>query len=94
MSEAARRPNCVVKYSGLDPLDDGTVDAWRPYVDHVFEQFGAERVLWASNWPATRLGADGSYQQIVDDSRRLLPSLAPSALDAVFGDNAERVYGC
>lgn len=93
MREAAQHPNCVVKYSGLDPFDDGTVDGWRPYVDHVFEQFGAPRVLWASNWPATHMGAAGSYQQIVDDSLRLLPSLAPAAVDAVLGGNAERIYG-
>jgi L-fuconolactonase len=90
MRTAAQHPQCHVKFSGLDPVD-GAVDVYRPYVDHVFEHFGADRVMWASNWPATRLG--GPYQQIVDDSMRLMPALSSTEVDAVLDGNARRVYG-
>lgn len=87
---AAQHERCMVKYSGLDPVD-GSVEAYRPYVEHVFAEFGPDRVLWASNWPATRLG--GSYKTIVDDSFALLPALSSAERDAVFGTNTRRVYG-
>jgi L-fuconolactonase len=90
MRDVAQHDRCHVKFSGLDPLDDGRVEAYRPYVDHVFEHFGPARVLWASNWPATRLG--GSYRQIVDDSLALLPGLSSTEVDAVLDGNARRVY--
>jgi L-fuconolactonase len=89
MSAAAQHPRCFVKYSSLDPVD-GSVELHRPYIEHVFAEFGAERVMWASNWPATRRGA--SYRSMLDDARALLPRGAESAIDAVFGDNARRIY--
>jgi L-fuconolactonase len=89
MTELAQHSRCFVKYSGLDPID-GTVEAYQPYVEHVFEQFGPERIMWASNWPASRLG--GPYQLLVDDSLRLLPPLTPPEQEQVFGDTARRTY--
>ena len=66
------------------------VEGYRPYVDHIFEQFGPERIMWASNWPATRLG--GAYDLIVDDSLRLLPQLTSDEREQVFDGNARRTY--
>lgn len=90
MRELAQHSRCVVKYSGLDPFD-GSVEEYRPYVEHIFDQFPARRIMWASNWPATRLG--GSYQRIVDDSLSLLPDLALSDRAEVFEATARRTYG-
>ena len=70
MSELAQHSRCVIKYSGLDPVE-GSVDDYRPYVDHIFDQFPPDRIMWASNWPASRLGE--SYQLLLDDALRLLP---------------------
>jgi L-fuconolactonase len=91
MASAAQHPRCTVKLSGLDPID-GTVAPYRPYVDHVLEHFGPDRVMWASNWPATRLG-DG-YRVMLDDARGFLAGLSPAETDAVLGANARRVYRC
>jgi len=90
VAELARRSRCVVKYSGLDPID-GSVEEYRPYVEHLFAHFGPARMLWASNWPASRLG--GAYELLVADSLRLLPELTPAERAGVFGDNARRTYG-
>lgn len=89
MARAAEHPRCTVKLSGLDPIEGG-VEPYRRYVDHVMEHFGAERVMWASNWPATRLGT--GYRQTLDDARSLVPGLSSSDRDAVFAENAARVY--
>jgi L-fuconolactonase len=91
IADTATHDRCFVKFSSLDPID-GSVERYRPYVEHVFEHFGDDRVMWASNWPATRRGE--SYQQMVDDSFALLPVPAGAATDAVFGANARRAYGC
>jgi L-fuconolactonase len=90
MSRLAEHSGCIVKYSGLDPVE-GSTSGYRPYVDFVFEHFGPERIMWASNWPASRLG--DSYQLLVDDSLRLLPSLTPAERDQVFDRTARRTYG-
>lgn len=91
MAEAAQHPRCAVKLSGLDPVDS-SVEPYRRYVEHVLEHFGPSRVMWASNWPATRLG-DG-YRVMLDDALALLRPLSGDELDAVLGANARRVYGC
>jgi L-fuconolactonase len=89
MAELAQHPGCIVKYSGLDPID-GSVEAYRPYVEYLFEKFGPERIMWASNWPASRLG--GAYQLLVDDSLRLLPELTAPERGLVFDGTARRTY--
>jgi L-fuconolactonase len=90
MADAAQHERCVVKLSGLDPVD-GSTEGYRRYVEHVLAQFGPDRVLWASNWPATRLGA--GYQELLDDAVALLPALEADERAAIFGGNARRVYG-
>lgn len=91
MAHAAEHPRCTVKLSGLDPVD-GSIEGYRRHVEHVLEHFGPDRVMWASNWPATRFG-DG-YRVMLDDARSFLSALSPMELDAVLGGNARRVYGC
>ena len=91
MAAAAQHPRCTVKLSGLDPVD-GSVEVYRPYVDHVLEHFGPDRVMWASNWPATRFG-DG-YRVMLDDARSFLGGLSDAEVDAVLGANARRVFRC
>lgn len=91
MAAAAQHPRCTVKLSGLDPVD-GSAAAYRPYVDHVLEHFGPDRVMWASNWPATRFG-DG-YSVMLDDARPFLGGLSIDERDAVLGANARRVFRC
>ena len=90
MRAAAQHPRCVVKLSGLDPID-GSVEPYRRYVEHVVDVFGTQRVMWASNWPATRLGT--GYRETLDDALDLLPEVAPHERAAVLGANARRVYG-
>ena len=45
------------KFSALvtEANPDWTVADLQPYVEHVFAAFGAERVMWGSDWPVVRL---------------------------------------
>lgn len=60
MRRIADETAAVVKFSALitEADADWTVDDLRPYTDHVFDVFGAERVMWGSDWPVCRLRGD------------------------------------
>ncbi len=91
--ELAKAPHVFCKVSGM--VTEAKLDGWRaddfcPYLDVVFEAFGAGRVMWGSDWPVCLLA--GSYEQVfglVDDYTRALPA---SERAAIFGGNAARFY--
>ena len=60
MARIADETAAVVKFSALitEADADWTVDDLRPYTDHVFDVFGAERVMWGSDWPVCRLRSE------------------------------------
>ncbi|MCA9511148.1 MAG: amidohydrolase family protein, partial [Myxococcales bacterium] len=90
-ARAAAHPHCVVKVSGLDMYRGGCdVDAFRPYFDFALEHFGAERMIWASNWPVS-LQLTG-YAQLLETARAVLAGRSPAERDAIFGGNAIRTY--
>ena len=88
-------PQVVCKLSGLwtqvgSCRDAADVDPLRPYVDHLIECFGPERLLFGSDWPVVKLAC--SYGDWLDGARALTGTLTPSATQAIFCDNARRVY--
>ena len=94
MREVALHRNVYCKLSGMmteaDPLN-WSIEQLRPYADHVMEQFGAERVMFGSDWPVCLLAA--SYEEVLTATRTLVTSgLGSGAEEAVFGDNAARFY--
>jgi len=70
---------------------DWTIDTLRPYVDHVFECFGPDRIMWGSDWPVVELG--GGYKRWRAATVALLQHLGPEERDAVLGGTARRFYG-
>jgi L-fuconolactonase len=90
----AKSPNVACKISGLvteAPWDDWDVAAIRPYVDHVVEQFGPDRLLFGSDWPVCELAA--TYDEVLELARAALGPLAPGETALVFGGTARRLYG-
>jgi L-fuconolactonase len=65
-------------------------DDLRPYVQHVLDVFGPDRLLFGSDWPVCLLAA--SYQRVFDSARAALGDLNPSETAAIFGGNATDVY--
>lgn len=92
MVAAAARPNIVCKLSGLvtEAKADWTVSDLRPYVDHLLELFGPQRLLWGSDWPVVNLA--GGYDRWREVTLVLLSSLPEADQAAVLGGNAARVY--
>jgi len=63
-----------------------------PYVNHVVDVFGVDRLLFGSDWPVCRLAAE--YGEVVNALRTILSTrLQPLELEMVFRTNAERFYG-
>ena len=53
--------------------------------------FGAQRVLWGSDWPVLTLAAP--YAEWVGATDALLAALPAAKAAAIRGDNARRFYG-
>ena len=91
MSALAACPNVAVKISGLgQPGKPWTVEANRGIVRTTIDLFGAERCMFASNFPVDSVCADfgtifGGFAQIVRD-------LTAADQRTLFHDNARRIY--
>lgn len=85
----AEFPGIYVKYSGWSTkLATVNADQVRQYVGHVLGCMGADRVLWASNWPVSLMA--GSYGETLAASREAIPR---ESHEAVFFATARAVYG-
>lgn len=88
----ARRPNVVVKLSGLlteaNP-GEGLYHLY-PFTRTILEAFGPERVLFGSDWPVLNLAS--SYADWLDIVERTIGGLSSEAQEAIMGGNAARIY--
>jgi L-fuconolactonase len=90
----ARFPNVSCKLSGL--VTEANWGCWSqtqivPYAQHILEVFGPDGVLFGSDWPVCLLAAP--YERVLDLAQESLRTLPPAQRDAVFGENAMRIYG-
>jgi L-fuconolactonase len=92
LAAVAARPNTVAKVSGLQvPGRPFTVDAVRPAWETALELFGAERLMWGSDWPLTVL--TGGYGHAWQVMSALIAELAPDEQARVLSGTATSVYG-
>jgi L-fuconolactonase len=93
--EVAQHSNVYCKLSGMITEADHerwTPDHLLPYIDHVIECFGPERVMFGSDWPVCLRA--GTYDQAVDALDSILSrSFDDTSRAAAFGSNAKRFYG-
>jgi L-fuconolactonase len=91
---AAENPNVYAKVSGLTPargaLDDWTADELRPFVEHAFETFGADRLMFGTDWPVSELA--GGYHKVWEALRGLFDELDEAQRAAVLDGTATRFY--
>ena len=68
-----------------------TASDLEPYILHVLDIFGPDRLLFGSDWPVALLAAD--YARVIATLTDILsPRLTSAELAAVFGGNAEKFY--
>lgn len=91
--QLARHPNVTAKLSGLFVQANwvaGRHIELQPYVNVALDAFGADRLMWASDWPVCTTAAD--YRQTITVTRHLLANLAEQEHHQVFSETARRVY--
>lgn len=89
----ARHENVFCKISGMTTEADWT--GWRaadfaPYLDIALEAFGAERLMYGSDWPVCLLASD--YAQQLAAAEGFLAKLSASEQAKIMGENAARFY--
>lgn len=92
IAAVARFESTACKLSGLvtECGADRSIERLRPVVDHLLDCFGTERLMWGSDWPVVNLA--GGYDEWMTSAEALLAHLGGTARDAIFGDNARRIY--
>jgi L-fuconolactonase len=89
----ARHPRVHCKLSGLatEAESDWSAASLAPYVQHLIACFGAQRLLWGSDWPVVDLA--GGYTRWFDAAESLLSKMTVTEREAILGANAARFYG-
>lgn len=88
---AAAEPNIALKISGLGIKGERWSEAANaPVVRQALALFGAERCLFASNYPVDSLV--GSFDTIFSGFKALTADLPPEERRKLFCENARRIY--
>lgn len=93
MRELASFPNVLCKISGVATEADQTAwtpDDLAPYVRHVLDVFGEDRVAFGGDWPVALLAT--SYRRWVDTLDQLTADLSDTARAKLWGENARTFY--
>lgn len=97
LAAVAELPQVYCKLSGLltEASAGQGVAELRPYVVQLYHLFGAERLMWGSDWPVLNMAANNRYSGYGDWcalAKQLLPMASTSELDAIFGSTAKIFY--
>lgn len=91
MKQLAAANNVVAKISGLGMVEHGwTQESIRPFVLHTIDCFGADRVMFGSNFPVDRLY--GSFTTLYRAFEAIVADFSESEQDKMFRANALRHY--
>ncbi|MGB8316310.1 MAG: amidohydrolase family protein, partial [Aestuariivirga sp.] len=91
--ELARYPNVVCKVSGAITEADHqkwTAEQVKPYVSHVIESFGFDRVMYGSDWTVSELTHD--YPVWVGIIDEIVAGASEGELRKLYRDTAIRTY--
>ncbi len=85
--------NVSCKISGM--ANEADMHHWtdkdlRPYIHHVIEQFGFDRVMFGGDWPVSTLATD--YPRWVNTVEQAVAGCSYTELRNLFVDNAKKFY--
>lgn len=94
IAELASYANVWSKVSGL--VTEANWQSWQaddftPWLDHILECFGANRLMFGSDWPVCTLA--GSYGQVNSIVSDFVSNLSDNDQAAILGGNALKFYG-
>lgn len=94
MAELAQRPQVFIKVSEVLRRVDGEVPAdpafYRPKLDEIFETFGPDRLLFASDWPNSDQW--GTYEQVLNVVRDYFMAKGRDVAEKYFWKNSVAAY--
>jgi len=92
MELLARQTRACCKLSGLltEAGPGAGAQELRPYVEHLLQCFGPERLMWGSDWPVLNLAADYARWLALTDA--LLADVGNADRAAIMGGTAARFY--
>lgn len=93
MKDIASYKHVYCKLSGM--ITEADLKNWKredifPYIDKAFELFGAERLMFGSDWPVCKLA--GEYDAVCGLMEDYLSKLSLREQELVWGKNAEEFY--
>ena len=98
IKQAAARPNVFMKVSALVEqvkCEEGAAPAdtayYLPILDHLWESFGPDRLIYGSNWPVSDRGAP--YATVFKIVSEYFTGKGAEAAEKYFWKNATRAYG-
>ncbi len=89
----AELPHVICKLSGLMAYcapGTSSLETIKPYVDQVINCFGADRIVWGSDWPVVNLGK--GLQEWIIVTRDILSSLSEDESKKIANANAQKIY--
>ena len=86
-------PNVHCKMSGV--VSEADHENWqpddiRPYIDHVFDCFGLDRIMFGGDWPPVLQAAE--YEKWVSTLLWAVEGLSDSQMKKLFRENARAFY--
>ena len=92
MSTIAENSNAYCKLSGLvtEAGDRTSTSDLEPYMHHLLKSFGAERLMWGSDWPVINLACD--YKHWIRVTDEFVSNLTESERKLILGETARRFY--
>ena len=90
ISKLAQCNNVVCKISGLNPNKPYTFEQLFPCIEFVFQHFGEDRIMFASNYPVCNLNMN--VESWVECLMQLTQQQTALFRHKLFYSNAQRVY--
>ncbi|MEN1785521.1 MAG: amidohydrolase family protein [Bacteroidota bacterium] len=93
MAKLSERPNIYVKLSGM--VTEADWKSWKyrhlkPYMEKTLELFGANRVMFGSDWPVCLLAAE--YEEVLGTVTQFVQSLTADERKQIMAETATEAY--
>jgi len=93
IKDLSKIQNVTCKLSGLMAYcapGTSSIEKIEPYVDHVLNCFGPNRIVWGSDWPVVNLGK--GLPEWIAVTRKILNNLSIDEANAIAHVTAEKIY--
>ncbi len=94
ISALANLEHVTCKLSGLMAYcapGTSSYETIKPYVDHILDTFGPDKMVWGSDWPVVDLGK--GLPEWLSVTIKILSGLSSDEASKIANINAKRIYG-